>query len=1465
MERRAGHEPDSVPVDRAELLLDDALRRLGALKRSSSRWAIFWFEIFAWLSLPKALRTQHFRDWISRQDVQSDLKSLTRTAISGAPEDQEARIRLTDIYTIISCGDQSHAKDIMAKVLARLKQSLQGEADDADLAALVQAGVGSIHQRLDSIQGAVSLQKTQAGEESPPLPAPLDVGTIERAFGVVSQVLLGWPQEIDGKWIERPELERLYALTTGKESKVTVLLGRPGEGKSAIFARLGAQLAAENTALLAIKADQIPRKVETLADLDDWIGCPIPVMEALRRLAAVRRVVVLIDQLDALAELMDQHSGRLSALFRLVGAISNTPNLHILMSCREFEFRNDVRLTTLKAESIVLSPLTWNQVSPLLATHQPDVANWNEEVREVLRTPQHLAVFLTHLAGGRQKMPTFSSYQSLLEYVIERRLSQGYGSQTVETAERIASEMAQEEELWLARNRFEPEFSKELKNLKAAEFLVSSENNLSIAFRHQTLFDFLRARSFLRQKMSLSKHVIVEKQESLFIRPILWSTLHYLRGADRAIYRKEFRHLWEHEGLRVHLRYLLISFLGQAAEPDDEEANWLLPTLDDPILRPKTLHAVIGSEGWFARIRSRLPSLMTTPVPQAREIVGLLNRAMAYEPDAIFDLIKSYWIEDERYQELVFFVLKDTLSWDASSVEIAAQFADRASMDCFHILHVADQIRQSTPDLAPEVIVRYLQAKTRQIDDKAEAALHEYERLLDSNEDWHGIDKLALQAPRAFVERLWPWLAEVSGRLAQERHPFLNEYRGHHGLSFLAESGPHRRRPLIHAIEAAFRAFAETEPEAFLSFVETNKSTEIEVLHHLIALGLEKIASSYSSKVLEYLLEDPRRFAIGDMYDTHKDSGNLISAVVPALGEDDALCLETAIIGWPRYRVIPPEEDHKLHFERLKWTREKRLRLLRRFPKERLSTNGQRHLAEEERALPNTANYDVGSLEMQVVGSPMSSEQMAKATNDQIINLFEDLPDDTEWQHPKRRFSHQGGSIQASREFADFAKNDPGRALQIIKQFGVGAQERPAGYALAALGEEAILPERLIACIRELEERGFTSEEFKISASRCLREIARRAGGLDDSTCCLLESWLSRWVPEANEQNTRRVETSQTADEQYDSILWGLGSIERLPGGNYPVLDALTLGYLLRKPESAHDWLAVLERHLLRREDPKVWCAMANYLDRIFRADQHRSLSFLERLFNQYPTVLETVAGVRLIERILGKFPDEMFNRILACWISGKWSPGPLAAGESATLKFCRNPDESEARRQVERFLAGADYDPLVVTMVRVGVAHTLVVAWGEPQLRELVTPLLVRLASIENVDIAEALSPVFVKTDPLPPDDFTRRLLEAFLKRPSILNVGSGYFVIERLKGLLREGWNPILVQTVANTLVGNSMKDTHAARPGDWAGLVEIALTLHRLPETRMAGLDLFERLMGLDVYEVPERLKALDRRFP
>ena len=112
-----------------------------------------------------------------------------------------------------------------------------------------------------------------------------DLQAVRRSMEVVSRTLLSWPQETGGEWIERPELDHLYELTTQHQSHVIALLGGPGEGKSALLARLGAWLSHEGKVLLAIKADRVPRNIATLRDLEEWIDSDVPGTEALRHLS----------------------------------------------------------------------------------------------------------------------------------------------------------------------------------------------------------------------------------------------------------------------------------------------------------------------------------------------------------------------------------------------------------------------------------------------------------------------------------------------------------------------------------------------------------------------------------------------------------------------------------------------------------------------------------------------------------------------------------------------------------------------------------------------------------------------------------------------------------------------------------------------------------------------------------------------------------------------------------------------------------------------------------------------------------------------------------------------------------------------------------------------------------------------------------------------------------------------------
>lgn len=1315
----------------------------------------------------------------------------------------------------------------------------------------------------------------------------VDVDKLQQVFGAVSTALLNWPQEIGGNWIERPELDHLYELIRCHELPLTVILSEPGGGKSAILARMGMKLASEGVMLLAIKADQLPKCTTTLHDLEDWIGGEIPATEALREIASNQPVVVLIDQLDALSDLMDQHTERLGSLIRLANTVRKIPNISVLLSCREFEYRNDVRFISLEAEELTLQRPTWEKVEVLLKSRGFETSGWSEEVRDVLRTPQHLAMFLDHQAG-KCEMPLFSSYQGLLNSIVRERIELPHGKRAVQAAEAIAAAMAVDEELWLGRGRFEEKFSRELNWLEESGFLIKSENGLSIGFRHQTVFDFLRARGFLHTGQMLEEYVIDQKKQSLFVRPTIWSTLNFLRASDKSIYRKQFKALWIRSDLRLHIRNLLISFLGQIKEPDNQEAQWLFPGLEEESLRPGILMAISGSPGWFSRLQSRLAGFMEEEPERALEITPTLRAAASFDANTVLTAVRQHWMGDDGYLRHVWSVLREIKDWDEDGVDLICQIADKGPEDSFIVQDMANKISESRPDLAPKIVVRYLRAMTQGIDEeirelddgrdtdesiencteqahRAGNIFSPYEKLIDNHSDWHHIEGLAQSCPKVFVTEVWPWLVELFTRLESSEHPYLIRYRNHQGLAFSRETSD--RQPLQSAIEKAISSYAENEPEDFLEFLQDKKSSDLNVLHRLLAIGLEKIAKQYPQTVLEYLLEDTRRLAIGDMTNDHRDTQTLISATVPWLSPEEALRLEKAIKTWTWYRIIPDDEDAKLRRERKKWTRMRRLRLFKVFPFEQLSKVGKQYVREEERAFPYIASED-RYIRGGWIGSPMSSEQMEKATDDQILALFDELTDDTGWDHPKRRFTDfVGGSVQASRAFADFASKNPDRALLLISRFQARKTERPAGAALAKLAKSSVDPVKLISCVHELNARGFVSKEFRTDAAWCLGDTACHAGELNDRTCKLLESWIVEWDHEAETSagdNTIRFTGNGVEEEMQQSLLWDTWQNNIVPLGNYPVLRALMRLYLYKNPPAVDEWLVVLTRHLDRNEDPKVWQEIAKDLWRLVEADRSAATKFFESLFSLYPDILHTTTGVSLIAQVMSWLPRKQIDLIINDWTSGSWKQGPQAAGEVLALHLCRNPEDTNRLRQIEQILSGDSVDTVIIDGMRVGITYTFSMAWSESALRALTTGYLVRLTRIEISSVDKALSMIFSSTDQLPADDHTRYLLEALLERPVILANGR-HFLIEGLKVLLCDGWRPDLIYRITNALILEKSKDLGDIRTAwavDAGDLADIALTLHRISDTQEQGLELFERLMEARSYGLDERIATIDR---
>jgi hypothetical protein len=259
--------------------------------------------------------------------------------------------------------------------------------------------------------------------------------------------------------------------------------------------------------------------------------------------------------------------------------------------------------------------------------------------------------------------------------------------------------------------------------LEAEDMLMRSENGRSISFRHQTLFEHARARAFARGHGSLATYVL-ERQDGLFVRPLLWSTLHYLRGADMATYEREMSRLWRAQ-VRKHLRHLLIDFLGQASSPPPSQAEqvWLLGTLAMPESRNKVLAAIRGNDAWFALLADlHLPAIMRLPVNEAWPMVAILGAASAGYRRRCLALLRDEWLPDPSKDRLTWNTVEQLPVWDRDALDIVTRVLERSDIPRTTIMGLAAKIAEQAPEAAIALVRTRLARELRRLEAEPDPA-----------------------------------------------------------------------------------------------------------------------------------------------------------------------------------------------------------------------------------------------------------------------------------------------------------------------------------------------------------------------------------------------------------------------------------------------------------------------------------------------------------------------------------------------------------------------------------------------------------------------------------------------------------------------------------------------------------------------------------------------------------------------
>ncbi len=498
---------------------------------------------------------------------------------------------------------------------------------------------------------------------------------------------------------------------------------------------------------------------------------------------------------------------------------------------------------------------------------------------------------------------------------------------------------------------------------------------------------------------------------------------------------------------------------------------------------------------------------------------------------------------------------------------------------------------------------------------------------------------------------------------------------------------------------------------------------------------------------------------------------------------------------------------------------------------------------------------------MEWVRSPVSHAEMAGQSDDEILALFDRFPDATESHDPKDWMG--GGSVQASREFKEFAKLHAGRAAAIIPRFRSADQQRPAGHGVEGLVETGRPCAEMIELVLRLDERGFTGQEFRATVAAALRELARPAG-LPDAACELLERWRrSEWtehepafVPEREEREPPRHPAS---------VVWYRGGSVSVPHGRFNVLDALTAGYLSRKPHAADRWLMMLQDHVEREETEVNWQVLCVYLSNVrCCSDLAAAGMFLRRLFERFPGVLRCELGARLLAQVADLLPDEARRAAYATARGRGDERGPQAFGELVALRHLLHPEDTWAGEQVESAFAVADTPDR--QWVQVGVAFAAVNQWLAPGCRVRATELIRRLIPVPSTRVGYAVMFAFRTRGELPMDDSTLAVFRQVRDHPAFLARSEADDAIfeHLLDALVVDTELVCRVGEQAVQLLGADLQSFQHRISMASPALIDVALRLQRRGgDYRPRGMTLFEELLDLGVSEAVSLAASNDLR--
>lgn len=947
---------------------------------------------------------------------------------------------------------------------------------------------------------------------------PHDINVLRQAIQQCGSLLRHHKETFadTGIHIEREVVDQIVEWLLDEENpekNVAMLLDQAGMGKSVVMRRVLQSLEDKKIDVLAIKADQQLSNVSTLSQIQLRLNLPDPVEQIIARLAQLNRVVVIVDQIDALSLSLAHDQPTLDLTLDLIARLRRLPNTRILLSCRIFDRNTNPRLNCIElGRSFSLQALSTEQIADVLTCLQVNSSLLLEATKDLLRVPLHLDLFarvIVNQASVKQ-LQGIASLQELYALIWQNVvLKQETGSPPVshrlEVIERLTQFMDESQRTSAPQSLLH---TKETNHLQQAVSWLARNGILlpdasNWAFLHQTFFDYCYARQFVDSGGDIVTAVLSSKQ-GIFERPKLLQIIAYLRGSDHHRYIHSLNCLFNAPNLRFHLYNFLLGWFGSLPNPTDDE--WLIAQqmLQNEKKRWQLLSTMHGNANWFERLQSTLNSwLANGNETQITQALSYLTSLIEIKQTDVALMLKPFISKNAEWKQRIRDALYRIRNWHTlEAVELYEKVSDDPETIDPHLLWPLDDISRRFPQAGCRILRRtfdlivsqYLEAQQDSEDKNGAAGLFSARHLFDGLRNREDAIEKALKStseltPKPFVEAMLPWLTKVvhlSPEPDEDRNWYASDALSHdwHDNAF------HIQRVFLDSFVKALTKLAKHEPEYFHTLADNLMQIPSQTPQKLLARIYTALAEIYAEDAFHFLITEQRRLDLGE---EQYDSRQVLAAIYPHLTIDQHHQLETYILNYAPIRKY-------YGLDALRWYGLEQYRLLHAIPKEYLSSQGLKRHQEWERKF---FDYKISDKPITSrggwVGPPIDEEKTYKMSDRSWLQAMAHYKGAT--QH---RDFLRGGAEQLS---SILAKQIPENPTRFYKLFQLTPNDIDDAYATAFINgfaEVTATTEWFFDVVRH-----FASQAGRDIQRPIARAVEKRAkSNVPDDILTLLIRWV---------------------------------------------------------------------------------------------------------------------------------------------------------------------------------------------------------------------------------------------------------------------------------------------------------------------------------------------------------------------